>query len=132
MPPWKPEPGYGEFADVRRLSDAQVDVIRRWVAAGAPEGDPRAAPPIPQWTGSWQLGRPDLVLTMARPYTLRATGDDVYRHFVIPIPLAARRYVKAWELRVNNTRVVHHATMEFDATGASARRNLRSARAISR
>ena len=56
---------------------------------------------------------------MARPYTLRADGDDVYRHFVIPVPVPARRFVKAWELRPGNPRVVHHATMELDSTGAS-------------
>ena len=39
MPPWKPEPGYGEFHDARRLSDAEIDTIARWVDAGAPEGN---------------------------------------------------------------------------------------------
>src|SRR5213595_453605 len=40
MPPWKAVPGHGEFADVRRLSEAQIELIARWVADGAPEGDP--------------------------------------------------------------------------------------------
>jgi tetratricopeptide (TPR) repeat protein len=47
----------------------------------------------------------------------------MYRHFVIPIPIAERKYIRAWELRVNNAHVVHHATMEFDRTGASRRRD---------
>ena len=38
------------------------------------------------------VGEPDLVLTM-RPYTLRASGDDMYRHFVIPIPIAKQRFI---------------------------------------
>jgi len=125
MPPWKPEPGYGEFAGVRRLTDAQIALIDRWVADGASEGDSRDMPSTPHWSSGWQLGEPDLVLTMPQPYQLRANGDDVYRHFVIPIPTTSRRYVKAWELRVNNTHVVHHATMEFDATGASRLRDAR-------
>jgi hypothetical protein len=31
MPPWLPEPGYGDFADVRRLSDHERDLIKQWV-----------------------------------------------------------------------------------------------------
>src|SRR5262249_2715116 len=123
MPPWKPEAGYGDFVGVRRLTAEQIGLIERWVDDGAVEGDPRDAPPTPRWRSAWQLGGPDLVLTMPQPYRLRATGDDMYRHFVIPLPITRRRYVKAWELRVNNTRVVHHATMEFDATGASRLRD---------
>jgi len=123
MPPWKPEPGYGDFVGVRRLTDEQIAIIQQWAANGAIEGDSRSAPEPPQFNTTWQLGEPDLVLTMPQPYTLRATGDDMYRHFVIHVPTTAKRYVKAWELRVNNTHVVHHATMEFDSTGASHARD---------
>ena len=48
MPPWLPAPGYGDFADPRRLSDGQVALIRRWVEAGMPEGDSAEAPPQPR------------------------------------------------------------------------------------
>ncbi len=119
MPPWRPEPGAGEFVGVRRLSDAQIATIQAWVDRGTPEGDAAALPPAPTFSSDWRLGPPDLVLTMDRPYTLRAGGDDMYRHFVIPIPIAATRYVKAWEFRPGNPRVVHHATMEIDRTGTS-------------
>jgi tetratricopeptide (TPR) repeat protein/mono/diheme cytochrome c family protein len=123
MPPWKPEPGYGEFADSRRLSDEQIALIQRWVDEGTAEGDPAAAPPVPAAGSGWQLGEPDLVLTMDRPYTVAASGDDVYRHFVLPIPVSERRYVRAWELRAGNSRALHHATMEIDQTGTSRHRD---------
>ena len=29
MPPWLPEPGHGEFAEERRLTDQQIDLIQR-------------------------------------------------------------------------------------------------------
>jgi tetratricopeptide (TPR) repeat protein len=119
MPPWKPEPGAGEFVGVRRLSDAQIATIQKWLEQGTPEGDAASLPPTPQFTSDWRLGPPDLVLTMDRPYTLRAGGDDMYRHFVIPIPIPAARYIRAWEFRPGNPRVVHHATMQIDRTGAS-------------
>ena len=119
MPPWKPEPGVGAFVDVRRLSDAQIATIQQWVDHGTPEGDAASLPPAPKFSSDWRLGPPDLVLTMDRPYTLRAGGDDMYRHFVIPIQIPATRYIKAWEFRPGNPHVVHHATMQIDRTGAS-------------
>src|SRR5436309_11243953 len=38
MPPWLPEKGYADFADERRLTDAQIQLIKEWVDAGAPAG----------------------------------------------------------------------------------------------
>ena len=36
MPPWLPEPGYGDFADEMRLTPQQIQTIQDWVAQGAP------------------------------------------------------------------------------------------------
>jgi tetratricopeptide (TPR) repeat protein len=125
MPPWLPEPGYGEFLDARVLGAGQIDLIRQWVAEGAPEGAPGDLPPMPQWTEGWQLGAPDLIIRMPQPYTLAAEGRDVYRNFVIPIPLTGPRYVKAVELQPDNPRIVHHAFMLLDRTGQARRLDLR-------
>ncbi len=118
MPPWPPEPGHGEFVGNRRLTDGQITTIRRWVDGGTVEGDPALMPPRPSWSGRWQLGEPDLILQTGE-YSLRATGDDMYRNFVLQIPGGETRYVKAWEFLPGNTRVVHHATMQFDNAGSS-------------
>jgi mono/diheme cytochrome c family protein len=99
MPPWPPEPGFGEFANPRVLSDVEIDLIQRWVADGAPEGNRAALPKPPAWVDEWQLGRPDLVLELPRSYTLPAAHGDVFRSFVIPIPVSSRRYVRGVEFR---------------------------------
>ncbi len=39
MPPWHAAPGYGDFIDVHRLTDAQISTIKQWVDGGMPEGD---------------------------------------------------------------------------------------------
>jgi mono/diheme cytochrome c family protein len=44
MPPWKPVPGFGDFLEPRRLSEAEIALIERWVTSGAPEGDPSDLP----------------------------------------------------------------------------------------
>jgi len=119
MPPWKPEPGYGEFLDERRLTGDELSTLARWLEDGLIEGDPAQLPPSPSWKGHWQLGTPDLVIETA-PYTLRASSDDIYRNFVLPIELSTTRYIRAWEF-LPGSNAVHHATMHFDRTRSSRR-----------
>jgi mono/diheme cytochrome c family protein len=122
MPPWLPEKGYGEFAGERRLTDDQIDLIRRWVAQGAMEGKAEDLPAVPRFDEGWRLGQPDFVMTLPQPYNLQAEGKDVYRNFVVPIPLAAAHYIKGIEFLPSNARVLHHAFIDFDETRTSRRR----------
>ena len=114
MPPWLPEPGHGVFADERRLRDDQIALIAKWVESGAPEGNPADAPKPPTFSGGWQLGTPDLVLTLPEPYVLQPGTRDVFRNFVIPVPITATRYVRAVEFRADRPQVLHHADLAID------------------
>lgn len=114
MPPWLPEPGHGVFADERRLSDDQIALIAKWVESGAPEGNPAEVPKPPTFSGGWQLGTPDLVLTLPEPYVLQSGNRDVFRNFVIPVPITATRYVRAVEFRADRPQVLHHADLAID------------------
>ncbi|MGE3512958.1 MAG: tetratricopeptide repeat protein, partial [Vicinamibacterales bacterium] len=125
MPPWLPEAGYGRFAGERRLAPKEVDLIRRWARGGAPEGDASALPPPPAGLGAWQLGQPDLVLKLANPYTLPPGSTDVWRNFVIPVPIDASRFVRTVEIRPGNPRFVHHAQMAVDDSQSSRRLDAR-------
>ncbi|MGE3956534.1 MAG: tetratricopeptide repeat protein [Vicinamibacterales bacterium] len=121
MPPWMPEGAPGEFEGDRRLTDQQVQTFSRWLEAGAPQGPPADLPPLPAPPGEWELGPPDLVLRLERPFELPAQGPDRLRNFVVPIPVGATRYVRAWEFRTSTTRVVHHATLMVDRGGGARR-----------
>jgi Tfp pilus assembly protein PilF len=121
MPPWLPEPGCGEFVGERSLSAEQIALIQQWAEEGANEGPASDAPPPPTWREGWELGKPDLIITLAEPFTLEADGQDVYRNFVIPIPVLDRRFVRAVELDPANPRAVHHAFMFIDPTRESRR-----------
>src|SRR6185437_8160956 len=109
MPPWLPAAGYGDFAGARTLSDAQIALLRTWAEQGAPEGDPAAKPPLPDLPNGWQLGQPDLVVEAPKAFTVPASGGDLFRNFVIPVPLTKTVYVRAIELRADNPRMFHHA-----------------------
>src|SRR5262249_55097987 len=123
MPPWKPQPGKGEFQDARRLSDRELETLQDWIADGAPEGAAADLPPPPSSLGAsnttWPLGPPALIVSMPQACAVRADGADVFRTFVIPIPTDAPRYVRALEFHPGNARVVHHANLGVDRTRSS-------------
>ena len=119
MPPWKPVAGKGDFQSERRLTDPELQSLQQWIASGAPEGDAAALPPMPNWIDGWQLGTPDLIVRMPEAYTVPADGTDVFRTFVIAIPLGEARYVRAIEFHPGNARVVHHANLGVDRTRSS-------------
>jgi len=123
MPPWKPHPGAGVFLDAPRLSAHEKDVIRIWVETGCERGDPADLPEPPTFTDGWQLGQPDLVLTMPEPYWLPAGGPDIYRSFPLPVPLAKDAMITGIEFRPDNRRIVHHSRVYLDQTGDAVRRD---------
>jgi tetratricopeptide (TPR) repeat protein len=114
MPPWLPDGGQGEFAHERRLSDKEIALIQQWVSQGAPEGNAADRPAPPPAVGGWQLGKPDLVLTLAEPFVLHSGQGDVFRTFVLPTGLTTTRYIRGVELRADNPRVLHHANLAVD------------------
>lgn len=117
MPPWKPAPEYGHFANERRLSDSQVSLIESWVDAGRPEGERADLPPLPRFPTGWQLGKPDMIVRMQKRFALYADGPDLYQHFVIPLGLSEDRVIRAVEVHPGNPKIVHHAHMFLDNTG---------------
>jgi Flp pilus assembly protein TadD/mono/diheme cytochrome c family protein len=120
MPPWLPEPGHGEFAEERRLTDSEIQLIQDWVKQGTPPGIGRAPRP-PKFIDEWQLGTPDLVLRVSQPYQLSADGSEVFWNFVLPVPITITRWVKAIEVRPGNSKVFHHANVILDRSRASRR-----------
>jgi tetratricopeptide (TPR) repeat protein len=122
MPPWLPESQPLGFADESRLSDKQIATIEKWVEEGSPEGNPAALPPQPKFVEGWQLGKPDLVLTAAKPFQLPASGSDMYWNFIFSLPIDRTRWVKAVEIRPGEKRFVHHANVLVDRMQNSRRR----------
>ena len=121
MPPWLPAPQELKFADELRLSEEQVTLIQEWVEQGAVEGAPADLPPAPKFVPGWQLGRPDEIIEADKPYTLPASGSDMYWNFIFRTPVDRTRWLRAIEIRPGDKRVVHHANILVDRN-QSARR----------
>jgi len=117
MPPWHAVKGFGEFLNERRLSDAEIEAIARWVDAGKPLGDPRDLPPAVLYTDEWALGPPDAVLTPEVSFDIAASGPDEYRCFVMPTTYPEDRTIQAIEVRPGARKLVHHVLLYADVSG---------------
>ena len=124
MPPWHADPAHGEFKNDRRLSDEELSLIRAWVKAGAPEGDPSQKEEPPAKIAGWQLPKePDLVLKMAdEPTVVPATGEVKYRWFEVDPGFTEDKWIQAVEVRPGNRAVVHHILV-FDKGKGGWRRD---------
>ena len=123
MPPWKITEGVN-FHGARNLSDKDIATLAAWADGNTPEGNPKDAPPPVKFPQGWQLGTPDLILTVGDDMQIGPTGDDHFRCFVLPTNLTEDKYVAAVEVRPGNPRVVHHALLFIDTKGLA--RNLES------
>ncbi len=121
MPPWPPEVGHGEFLGARRLTDTQIATLARWVGKGMAEGVASNLPPLPGFRDDWQLGEPDLVVSLNKAFHLPADGPDIYRNLVMPYEAPANRFVRAVEFRPGKTAAIHHAFVLVDESGDARR-----------
>jgi len=121
MPPWSAIPGHGNFEGARVLSPTEIRLLELWHQTGAKPGNLAAAPKPPRFTKGWQLGEPDLVLSMPEAVDVPAEGPDQLRNIVIPSGLLQNRTVGALEFRPGNARVVHHALVFLDNSGGARR-----------
>ena len=84
MPPWYVDKTVGiqQFANDRSLSDHEIDLIAKWVDAGAPQGNPRDLPAAKAWPTEdvWEFaayfGRPPDLVVKSPDYTMPAVSQD--------------------------------------------------------
>jgi mono/diheme cytochrome c family protein len=118
MPPWKAVPGYGDLRGARRMSADEISTIRRWVDAGAPEGDAADLPPARTFQTASNRGAPDFVLK-PETYRVPGKGGDIYRCFSLPTSFAEDRDFVVSEVVPGNPRLVHHMLAMVDPAGRS-------------
>ena len=121
MPPWHADPAHGKFRNDRRLSDQEKDVLTKWVAAGAPQGDAKDLPARPVYAEGWTIGQPDAVLKMSKPYELPATGEVPYQYFEVSTNFTEDKWIQALEIRPGDRSVVHHVLVYGKEPGVPTR-----------
>src|SRR5260370_39232573 len=62
MPPWHADPAIDKFSNDRRLTDAEVATIVKWVDAGVPEANSATLPNLPEFPDARTFAKPNTVL----------------------------------------------------------------------
>ncbi|HEY3840330.1 MAG TPA: cytochrome c [Bryobacteraceae bacterium] len=111
MPPWPSDAPAGHFSNDWRLTDQQVEIIRRWADASAPAGNRADAPPAQNFTDAWKLGEPSVVLTLPKPQQIAGNGQDLWKFIVFEKTFEHDTWIRGLEIRPGNREVVHHANI---------------------
>jgi hypothetical protein len=122
MPPYRydREVGIQKLKEDLRLTPEQIQTIARWVDSGAPLGNRADLPPpvtFPdpnRWNFEPQFGPPD-VIVRTKPFTLPASGQDVWWRPVVPTGLTEDRCIKAIQVKpsVKGRAAAHHANSDL-------------------
>ncbi len=113
--------GYGEFKDENRLTANELAILKAWSDSGSKRGDIKKEPKPQVFSNEWDLGKPDIILTPAKPFKLEAEGADVYRNFVFDLKNLDPVYVTAMDVKPGNRKIVHHIIGFLDAGGRTVK-----------
>lgn len=118
MPPWFAEAGVGRFLNDPSLTPQEISIITAWASAGAPAGNPEAAPPARKWTEGWNIPKPDEVIEMPHPVAIPARGMVDYTYEIVPTNFKEGEWVRMSEVRPSSRANVHHAVVYVRPPGA--------------
>jgi peroxiredoxin len=118
MPPWfAAPPAAGQVSpfvnDCSLAAPDKADFLA-WLNSDKPEGDPMDAPQERQFVDGWQIGQPDLILQVAAPLQVEATGTMPYQWARIESGLTEDKYISAVEVKPTAREVVHHILVFVD------------------
>lgn len=116
MPPWFAE--LGHFANDPTLSEADVKTLSAWADIGAPEGNPKDAPPPIQFHDGWNI-KPDMIVEMPKDFHVAATGTINYQNFLVKVNFPEDTWVAAAEMRPGNSKAVHHGRVIVRPPGST-------------
>jgi mono/diheme cytochrome c family protein len=113
MPPWFIDRNVGvqHFNNDESLTDAEIATIVKWVDGGALQGNPADMPPARKFADdqSWQIGKPDLIVTLPKDVIVKAHGPDWWPDILVDPGFTEDRYVQAIQIiPTKGYPVIHH------------------------
>jgi len=113
MPPWFIDRNVGvqHFNNDESLTDEQIATIVKWVDGGAPQGNPADMPPPRKFADdqSWQIGKPDLIISLPKDVIVKAHGPDWWPDILVDPGFTEDRYVQAIQIiPTKGYPVIHH------------------------
>lgn len=121
MPPWfaaapsKDIPHL--WANDRSLAAVDKADLLAWLQNGHPAGDAADAPLPRTFHEGWQIGKPDLIVQIPKPISIKAEGVMAYQNATAVTDLAEDQWVQALEVQPTARAVVHHVLVFVQAPG---------------
>lgn len=113
MPPFPADSACNTYEHDPTLTAEQIEVVRAWVDAGNPEGDPAiVGAALPELGG--ELPRIDFETGMTAPHVPVAEdvgGLDEHRCFLVDWPRTEDVFVSGYQVVPGNRKAVHHLVM---------------------
>lgn len=98
------------IADARKMAQWEKDLLRQWLEAGTPEGDPKAPAEVEVALPESSLGEPTRVFPDTVTYSPDPDIADQYRCFLIDPGLVADwTFLQAVSVDTDNWSRLHHA-----------------------
>src|SRR5579864_6911345 len=93
--------GITKFKDDPSLTEQEIATIARWVDQGAPSGNLAEMPAPRQFTDvdKWHIGKPDIIVSLPKPYELPATGPDEFYDADVDPGFKEDMYISAVETK---------------------------------
>lgn len=123
MPPWDADPKVDNFSNNRSLTEAQIATITKWADGGAPEGNPKDMPKMPEFTAGWQIGKPDMVFDSGVDFKIPAEGVVPYQYFKVDPGFKEDTWIQAVEVRPQQRSQVHHILVLMQEGGKPVTRS---------
>ena len=125
MPPWFIDKNVGvqHFENDMSLSDQEIATIVKWVDGGALQGNPADTPAPRQFPDehAWQIGKPDLVVTLPKDIIMKANGPDWWPDITIDPGLTENRYIQAIQIiPIKGYQNIHHIRTSMVKPGDSS------------
>src|SRR5207253_1365277 len=117
MPPWFADPKFGQFANDCHLPEEERQLIIQWIDNDAPRGDGRELATTKEPLHGWRISRPDVVLTMPKPFTIAAEGTIPYQFFALDTGFTEDKWIQAAEVRPGVRGAVHHVLVFVQPPG---------------
>ena len=115
MPPWHADAPHGTFRNERGLTQQQKDLLERWAAAGAPEGNPSDLPAcadVRRPAGASASRTRSSRCRRTTPFRRRARSNTSTS--TSPPNFTEEKWLQAIEARPGNRSLVHHVLVYYE------------------
>jgi hypothetical protein len=114
MPPWPIDPTSPPVKGGYPINSRNLDIIVEWASGGTPQGDLGTKLPAMAFNPQWELGQPDLMISMDAEHTVAAGNMEETLDFSLPVHVTDTKWVKAAELMPGNAAIVRDAVISIE------------------